>query len=215
MTKTKQENKKRFLVILLVVLLLALAVGYAAFSDTLTITGTANVNGTFDVKFTSASVASSAGCTATAEIVDQTAAEGGNNVDDDKLVVTVTDLAYPGAGAQIHAVITNAGTIPVSITNVSTPTPTGNGNAIKISGLEQITTSHPVIEPNGTCTVDFTIYWDSNVTTLNASNAGEDIEDATNKYEFTFTITYEQATTAFTGTPAHTDVNPATPTPGN
>ena len=45
---TKKSNKK-YLIILLIVFLLALAIGYAAFTDTLNITGTANANGTFDL----------------------------------------------------------------------------------------------------------------------------------------------------------------------
>ena len=45
------KNKKRnYVIVVLVVLLLALAVGYAAFSDTLTISGTANAKGTFDME---------------------------------------------------------------------------------------------------------------------------------------------------------------------
>ena len=197
MTKTKKENKKKFLLILLIVLLLALAVGYAAFSDTLTITGTANIDSRFDIKFTSASVVSEVGCTADATIGDQST---GTDVDDDELTVTVSNLAYPGAGAQIHAVITNAGTIPVNITGVTTA-PNGNGNAIKISGLEQITTNHPTIAANGTCSIDFTVMWDPDVSTLDNTKDGEN----NNSYSFTFTITYEQDTTTLTGTPAHTD----------
>ncbi|MBQ9297431.1 MAG: hypothetical protein IJ223_00070 [Clostridia bacterium] len=198
MTKTKKESKKKFLMILLVVLLLALAVGYAVFTDTLTITGTANIDSRFDVKFTSANVASKVGCTATAEIGNQS---GETDAVADELTVTVEDLAYPGAGAQIHAVITNAGTIPVKITGVTTPTPPGNGNAIVISGLDQITTNHPTLQANGTCSVDFTVMWDPEVTELDPTKDGEN----DNSYSFTFTITYEQDMTAFTGTPAHTD----------
>ena len=51
------KNKKRnYVIVVLVVLLLALAVGYAAFSDTLNITGTANAKGTFNMEFTSAEI---------------------------------------------------------------------------------------------------------------------------------------------------------------
>ena len=205
-------NKKKVLILFLLVLLLALVIGYAAFSDTLTITGTANVKGTFDVQFVSAGceVLSYAGCTE--PVVSVGNEDSGTNVTNDKLTVTVTDLAYPGAGARIQAQIQNVGSIPAVITGV-TATPTGNGNAIVVSGLEALSASHQVLQPNGTCTFDFTIMWDPDVTTLSSSNDGEDLTDSSNVYTFTFTVTYEQSTTNLdvSGAYQHTDVNPATP----
>ena len=207
MTKTKKENKKKFLILLLIVLLLALAVRYAAFSDTLEIAGTANVNGSFDVQFVSGgcSAVETQGCTANVQVGNQT---GGSetNVTDDKLTVTVTDLAYPGAGVHVHAQIKNIGTIPAKITSISPETvPNGNGNAIKVHGLEHLNTSHPTLVANGICDFDFTIMWDPEVTTLNNAIDGENA----NNYTFTFVITYEQDTTNLnlTGAYQHNDLN--------
>ena len=49
MTSINKGGKKKYLITVLIVLLFALAIGYAAFSDTLTITGTANASGSFDM----------------------------------------------------------------------------------------------------------------------------------------------------------------------
>ena len=202
MTRTK--SSKKFLIVLLIVLLLALAVGYAAFSDTLTIAGTASVSGSFDLQFADVGangcqVLSQQGVTASVSVGADN--ENGGQTKD-KLTVTVENLQYPGAGAEIQAVIKNVGTIPAKIKSVSA-TPTGNGNAIVINGLQQITTSHPVVQPNGTCTFTFTVMWDPNITTLDNTKDGEN----NNTYSFTLDIEYEQATTALNVTTTHSDAN--------
>lgn len=198
MAKTKQENKKKFVLALLIILLLALAVGYAAFTDVLTISGTAKIASdvSFDLQFTSDSGAENTqGCTASAV----PAADGSDA--NDKLVVSVQDLAYPGAGAQIRAVIKNVGTVPAKLTGLTPTTPiTGNTNAIKIEGLNGYATGE-VIQPNATCTVVFTVYWDPEITTLNTQLGGENGSN----FEFTLGLTYEQETTPVTVTNTHTD----------
>ena len=99
----KKGTKKKYLIILLIVLLLGLAVGYAVFSDTLTITGTANAKGSFDVDFIS--------CTETisgANIADTRAATS-ISADGDTLTVNAVDLGYPGAYVQYAVKIKNVG----------------------------------------------------------------------------------------------------------
>lgn len=203
MTKTKKESKKKFLILLLIVLLLALAVGYAAFSDTLEISGTANVNGSFDLQFVSGqcSVVEQKGCTANVSVGADSTSET-----NDKLTVTVENLAYPGAGAKIHAQIKNLGTIAAQVESVTiTPNPATNGNAIVVTGLDTITTSHPTIQPNGTCDFDFKVMWDSAVTTLDNTKDGEN----SNNFTFTVSIQYKQATDldVLNVTLDHTDAN--------
>ena len=195
---SRNESKKKYLIGLLVVLLLALAVGYAAFTDVLTISGTANASGSFDVEFTSASVPIKVG-------VDETNTTATISNDKNTLTVVCKDLAYPGAGAQFQAVITNKGTVPATITSVTPTNITGNGNAIVISGLDAITANHPVLQPNGTCTVTFTVQWDPNVTTLDTTKDGEGGSVA--NCSFGLVINYEQSTTAFTGNTSHVDAN--------
>ena len=187
------KNKKSTAIVFLVVLILAIGIGYAAFGDTLNILGTATANGKFDMEFTSATVVSSVG------VASATAVP---SADKNTLNVTVTDLGYPGAGAEFQAVITNVGTAPAKISSVVPVNITGDGNAIKITGLDAITTSHPTIEPNGTCTINFTVEWDSSVDTLTDTANGDTCN-------FSLEINYTQdTTTTFTGTTDHTDSNP-------
>lgn len=193
--KGTKKTSKNTLIILLIVLLLALSVGYAAFSDTLHITGTANIKaGKFDLEFTSATVDKAEGCDAagTTAVISS---------DKNTLTVTVKDLAYPGAGAQFTTVIKNVGTLPAKITKITPTNITGSGN-IKISGLEVIDTSHPTIEPNGTCTVTFYVQFDPNYsnTTINDESVS-----------FNLDIEYGQdVTTPFNGTTNHVDANTTT-----
>ena len=212
MSSTKTKNSKRFTIVLLIVLLLALAVGYAAFSDTLTISGTANAKGNFDLQFVKDTttpengcyVKNAVGCTATVDVVAD-----GDSQANDQLTVTVTDLAYPGAGADIQAVIKNVGTVPAKVKAVTlTPASGNNGNAIVVTGLEQVTASHPRIEPNGTCTFDFTVMWKDDVFTLDPTKDGENVNNTNEKFSFTLEIQYEQDTsTNLNVTPAHSDAN--------
>ena len=199
---TRKESKKKYVVAVLIVLLLALAVGYAAFSDVLNISGTANIksNVSFDLQFTNASgVVDSHGCTATAAPTADT-----NGDANDKLLVSVADLAYPGAGAQIRAVIQNMGSMPAKLTGLTPTDIAGNTNAIKIIGLDQYV-ANEIIQPGGTCTVVFTVEWDPTVNNLNNTLAGENGSD----FSFNLELTYEQETTNITVVNTHTDV--ATP----
>lgn len=184
MKGTKKSNKK-YLIILLIVFLLALAIGYAAWTDTLTITGTATANGKFDLVFANEEVVKAVGCTADAALSEE----------DDKLTVTVTDLAYPGAGAQFHVDIVNNSTVPAQITAVN-PTGLDGSDHIKITGLDVIATSHPQLAVGGTCSVDFTVEWP------------EDVETAANNESHTFTLEIEYSQVAgdvFDGSANHTD----------
>ena len=186
---TKKSSKKSFLVVLFLVLILALAIGYAAFSDTLTISGTANANGKFDLEFTTASGLVSA------EGVDTTLTTATVSNDKNTLNVVVKDLAYPGAGAQFKAVIKNVGTAPAKI-KALTPTNITGADSIKITGLDALTTSHGTIDVNGTCEVNFTVVWDPTKDLTNS--AGDTVS-------FSLVIEYEQDTTDFAGTASHTD----------
>ena len=182
----KKTKNQKFIIIVLIVLLLGLAVGYAAFSDTLRITGTANAGGTFDMEFASAQITNPQGINTTDSNVQISA-------DKNTLTVTIVDLSYPGAGAQIDTVIHNAGSIPAKVKNVNTTLP--SGQAIKVIGLDQITTSHPTIAAGANCNLSFTVVWDENVTTLSAEEQAG--------VSFSMTIEYEQDTTPFSGSPAH------------
>lgn len=189
--KNSRKSNKKYLIVLLIVFILSLAIGYAAFTDVLKISGTANANGTFDLEFQNAKVVSTVGCDAA-----ETKAE--ISADKDLLTVTVKDLAYPGAGAQFSVDIVNVGSLPAKVTKV-TPVGLDGTDNIKINGLDAITTSHPTIDAKGTCSLSFNVEWDP-------ASTAELTETEKNGVQFSLEIEYSQDTTnTFTGTTDHTD----------
>ena len=163
-------------------ILLAIAVGYAAFSANITISGTATASGTWDVKFLSASVDTSSHGTANVT--------GNKN---DTLSVDVT-LGYPGDGCTVTANIKNAGTVPAKLTGFTLTDDQGkefSNSEIEITTPTIATDGLEVIAAGGTCPVTFGIKWkkDSTTTTTTA--------------KFKINFTYEQATNEVTVTPTH------------
>jgi len=181
----KKEKMKKYVILLLIVLLLGLAVGYAAFSDVLTITGTANAKGTFDVKFTAYSLDEneSAG-------IDFRNTTITPSNDDDTLTIVVKDLAYPGATAKFNTTIKNLGTVKAKVTGV---TVTGGSENIEIIGLDQITTTD-TLDPNEECRLGFYVRWKSDSEAQLATD-----EETT----FSLTINYEQDTDVPNPTSTH------------
>lgn len=193
----KKGTKKKYLIILLIVLLLGLAVGYAVFSDTLRITGTANAKGSFDVIFTN--------CTETIEGANIASTRAATNIsaDGDTLTVNAVDLGYPGAYVQYQVTIKNVGSIPAKVKSFDK---TGGSDHIEIVGTTTepagSSTSIPVGEvlaPNEECTYTFYVRWIKDT---------EDITDPSVEFtedtEFTMTIVYEQEITESNPVESHT-----------
>lgn len=190
-----KKSKGTYSIIVFILLVLILGIGYAAFSDNLTIAGTANAGGKFDLEFTADSkLISSAGVRTTGENPTGVSISS----DKDTLNVTVADLSYPGAGAQFQAVIKNTGSVAAKVKGLSVNNNITGADAIKITGLDVIDSGHDVIEPNGTCTINFTIEWDA---TKELTNENGD------SVSFELGIDYEQSTEAFSGEATHTDSN--------
>ncbi len=103
-------NKKKGIIIGVVLFVLAVAVGYALFSDTLTINGTATAKGEFDVGIT----CQTGLVQEFTPLLDDTSEGGYKNdtcsVTDDKMSFSV-ELEYPGATRYFTAKITNNGSI--------------------------------------------------------------------------------------------------------
>lgn len=188
-----KKSKKNYVVIMLVVLLLALAVGYAAFSQALPINGTATAkSGKWDVKFTEATITNS--------IVIGTDENVVTLAEDGKSITVTVNLATPGDGANIHTVITNGGELgAILATDGFTVTGTGftkDGNTYKNGAIlvkvPDVTNEH-TIAAGGTKTFDFSVEWDDTVTEISTEG-----QTAT----FTITFDYEQdgITGDFTGT---------------
>ena len=195
MKKSRKQNKN-IIIVLLLILLLVLAVGYAAFSDVLSISGTANAKGTFNLEFQNAEIVTAVG-------VNEEGTKAEISEDKNTLNVNVVDLAYPGAGVEISVDIVNVGTIPARV-NAVTPTNITGSEHIKIEGLEAITTDHPTIEAGGKCNIHFTVEWPVTAT----DPLGENGESTS----FGLEIEYTQGTgKEFEGQSKHDDNGSTTP----
>lgn len=179
------KNKKRnYVVIALVVLLLALAIGYAAFSDTLNVSGTANAKGTFDMEFTDAKIEGD-----TAKGIDVAKSTATISADKNTVNVVVADLAYPGAGTNVTVVAKNVGTVPAKLNDL---TFTGVDDAdIEVTFPDGLAVGE-VIEPQDTCTITFSVKWK---TTSDLAT--------TKSINFSAALDYVQQADEFTGTPSH------------
>jgi len=187
----KKANNKKIIIAVLIVLLLALAIGYAAFSDILTISGTANAKGTFDLEFQNAEIVKNVGAdaTKTTAVISE---------DKNTLTVNVTDLSYPGSGVEFAVDIVNVGTIPAEVQAV-TPTNITGSNKIKVTGLEVIKTDHPKIAAGDKCNIHFTVEW--------PADAGEILENESS-ISFGLQIEYVQSTgELFEGNTSHIDTD--------
>lgn len=187
-----KKSKKNYVAIVLVVLLLALAVGYAAFSQTLTISGTAGATGKWDVKFTNA--------TASASIVKGTQANTATLSEDGKSITVKVNLATQGDGSNITATITNGGTVDAKLkeflvsgdlTQDGTNTNVYQNGAIKLT-VPTLSEEDVVIKAGESKTFTFSVEWDD-TKTLSA-----DTETAT--FDITFDYVQDGITGTFTGT---------------
>lgn len=150
-------KKAAFLVILFILCISLLGVGYAAWNDVLTITGTVNT-GTFDVKFTQAN-SNDAGSTNDPGLPDSIAKNVGSTetvVTNKQVTVTISN-GYPGYSSQVSYEITNDGTIPAKVTatvalnsgsegNISVSDPGINGQEIAPGGTLTFTVTSNVLD---------------------------------------------------------------------
>lgn len=154
---SKKTTNKSIVIVSLIVLLILLAIGYAAFSDKLIISGTATASGTFGLEFKNEALVEE-----TSVGINKTNTTIVTSEDNKTLTVTVADLAYPGAGAEFTVDIVNVGSIPAIVNKVNVKNNITGNDVIKINGLEVISETHPTIEPHGVCNIHFTVVWPEN-----------------------------------------------------
>ena len=151
------RKKRNYLIILLIVVLIALAVGYAAFSQTLQISGTADASGTWNVAFTGASISP----------------EGHGSepvVSGDTITVNDLSLGYPGDGCTLTVNIKNSGNLAAKLTSLKVYNSDGSTEYQN----EDITISVPditgeTLESQKTCTSNITIQWNPDSTSTDVS----------------------------------------------
>jgi len=112
-----KRTKRNYVIIALIIVLLSLAIGYAVLNDQLTISGTANVKGTFDLVFGNAQALDSNYSNAALRPV------GAKNASimpgtDDVLNVSV-ELEHPGAGQAFKVDIQNKSNVEAICTGLT------------------------------------------------------------------------------------------------
>lgn len=160
-------KKQNIAIIGIVAFVLVIAIGYAFFQETITITGTATAKGNLDVEITSVGTVNSKGYTKTQTTPEHELAE----ISDDKntLTITVDKLDYPGAYVEIPVTLTNVGTIPAKLKNITESGMTSENGAIKVSylGVKNPTTNADytakVLNQNDTEEITIRVEWLSDV----------------------------------------------------
>lgn len=145
-------KKKNILIIGVVAFVLVLAVGFAIFSETITVTGTATAKGTFDVSFKSVGTHTAVGYTKQAGSADLAVISADGNT----LTVTVNKLDYPGSYVSIPVVISNTGSIDAKLTSI-TETGLTSTSPVKVSytGI----TKDSVLSAGSTANLTIKVEW--------------------------------------------------------
>ena len=189
----KKSNKKNRALIVLVVLLIALAVGYATFQTVLTVSGTAtgtftwNVHFTGDTKLYEVTDAGAKGDAITTEARGKvTLGEASTTGQNQAQTATVTvDLKYPGDAVILETVIKNDSTQDAKLTGFNVDGDT-NGLIITQPNSATITpNTDKLTAKTGTCTAQFLIKWDPTADKIGTSGS----------QTFTIEFTYSQDTT--------------------
>ena len=168
-------KKQSIAIIGVIAFVLAVAVGYALFSEKLTIDGTATAKGDFDVEFTSVGTPTCSGFSGSCEAATL------GTISDDKntLTITVNKLQYPGAYVEIPVTVTNKGSIPAVLKSIEeTGLTTDASVKVSYTGLTELKDQE--VAQNGTQNFTVKVMWDEN------SNASSE------NVKFTIKLNYEQ-----------------------
>ncbi len=173
-------KKQNIAIIGVIAFVLAVAVGYALFSQTLTINGTATANGSFDVQFTKVGTPTSVGYT---KVASETADLATISADGKTLTVKVNKLDYPGAYVEIPVTIENKGSIPAKLKEIVQTGLKDETGPIKVS-YSGVAASEDPINTNDTQSMKIRVEWLSTVNDNTADGGAE----------FTIELKYEQVT---------------------
>ena len=168
-------KKQSIAIIGVIAFVLAVAVGYALFSEKLTINGTATAKGDFDVEFTSVGTPTCSGFSGTCEAATL------GTISDDKntLTITVNKLQYPGAYVEIPVTVTNKGSIPAVLKSIEeTGLTTDASVKVSYTGLTELKDQE--VAQNGTQNFTVKVMWDEN-----SNTSSENVK-------FTIKLNYEQ-----------------------
>ena len=175
-------KKQSIAIIAVVALVLAVAVGYALFSETITINGTATAKGNLDVNFTKVGTITKAGYT---DATGNNGADIATIIDNgNTLKVTVNKLDYPGAYVEFPVTVTNEGSIDAILKTV-TETGSNTSSPVVITYPDLDDLKDQTVVSGGTQTFTVRVEW-------------QDVEDADNSVEqtanFELQLDYQQIT---------------------
>lgn len=164
------KNKSNVFAIGLLAFVLVMSVGYAIFSETLNIGGTAATTGNFDVEISNAVVTTETGSTGATILVSE---------DKNSVTLNAPALEYPGSSVVYTITITNKGNIPTKLKNITETGLTDDPN-VTIS-YDGISTVDDVLNKNDSKTFTITVTWN------------QDSTSASSNVEFQIDLNYEQA----------------------
>ena len=188
-------KKQNIAIIAVVALILAVSVGYALFNQTLTITGTAKANASFDVQFTEVGDIKSEGYTDTNAVEGEDAKAAKDRIasisaDKHTLTISVDKLSYPGAYVTIPVTVQNKSSMPVKLKEIHQDGLTAENRAIKVT-YDGPAASDTLIEKDGTQSMTIKVEWDKDIT--GTSNSVDET------VQFSIRLDYEQVTVTTAG----------------
>ncbi len=130
--------------------LFSMTVGYALFSQTVTINGTATARGSFDIEFTEAKIVDQVGSTNSSAIISD---------DKNSLNISIPKLEYPGAYVVVAVTITNKGSIPAFLESIEEKG-LNSDESIKVSYTNLSELKNVVFNQNDTQTFNVKVIWD-------------------------------------------------------
>lgn len=183
-----KKTKRNYVIIALIIVLLSLAIGYAVLNDQLTISGTANVKGTFDLVFQNPEALDATYSNAALRPVGASNASiAASTTVEDQLDVAV-ELAHPGAGQAFKVDIKNNSNVEAICTGLNF---SENDEDLEVyypiaaNGLDKDQT----IAAGDTFELIFYVKWKADSTNTNADKT----------VNFTATFDYEQNVGEFQG----------------
>ena len=147
---------KTILVLALISMIFVLNISYAKTSDTLALKSTCSNLGDFNIIFNNAYVVKSCGVD-----ISQTIAK--TSPDLKSLYVNVSDLAYPGAGAEFSVNIVNNGSISAKLQSINIKG-LEDTNILDVEILDYNKLKDKILSPNDIYNLHFIVKWNTNST---------------------------------------------------
>ena len=180
-----KKSKKNYVLVALIVILLALAVGYAAFTQQLQIIGTAKAKGDWNIHFANPTISVTPQETG---VNDAVLSENNH-----KLTVNVK-LTHPGDSKTVTVDIVNEGSVDAKLTGFTIDAKDGSSTTISESGgaytygaikmtLQKLSTGDLLAATTGTKTYTMTFEWPSDYASTTVYDTAT----------FTITFDYEQS----------------------